>query len=151
MPLPENWNLISPASLKIHILQIVFSIFKNERKTNSCSSLRYNKFERVDSQCDKARGQKSSQLQISSWNFLNKLTTQLSVHVETFSGEKASKHPYQQCIFSQFTLKLSQETTSCVEKAVPVCKSKPVTKCTTVSQIFNSTTRCNWTRQEFII
>ena len=138
MPLPENWNLISPASLKIHILQIVFSIFKNERKTNSCSSLRYNKFERVDSQCDKARGQKSSQLQISSWNFLNKLTTQLSVHVETFSGEKASKHPYQQCIFSQFTLKLSQETTSCVEKAVPVCKSKPVTKCTTVSQIFNS-------------
>ena len=30
-----------------------------------------------------------------------------------------------------------QETTSCVEKAVPVCKSKPVTKCTTVSEIFN--------------
>ena len=24
-------------------------------------------------------------------------------------------------------------------------------KCTTVNQIFNSTTRCNWTRQEFII
>ena len=37
--------------------------------------------------------------------------------------------------FSQFMFEIFQETTSCVEKAVPVCKSKPVTKCTTVSGI----------------
>ena len=30
-------------------------------------------------------------------------------------------------------LNLSQEATTCVPKAVPVCKTKPVTKCTTVS------------------
>ena len=36
---------------------------------------------------------------------------------------------------SQFMFEIFQETTSCVEKAVPVCKSKPVTKCTTVSGI----------------
>lgn len=39
--------------------------------------------------------------------------------------------------FERVDSQCEKETTSCVEKAVPVCKSKPVTKCTTVSQIFN--------------
>ena len=49
--LPLIWN-----DSLTQVLSSKFSVFKNETKNNS-AHLRYNKFERVDSQCEKASGQ----------------------------------------------------------------------------------------------
>ena len=168
MPLQGNWNLISPASLKSHILQIVFSIFKNERKTNSCSSLRYNKFERVDSQCEKARAKNhlnfKSQVETFpttsplSYQFMLKLSLekkQASTLTNNVSSHSSRwnflrRRPLASRRLSRCARASRSPSAQRWVKFSTRCNKCNI-KCTTVNRIFNSTTRCNWTRQEFII
>ena len=170
MSLPGNWNLISPASLKIHILQIVFSIFKTERKTNSSLSGTTSLSEwTVSVLRQEAKNHLNFKSQVEtfstnsplSYQFMLKLSLEkkqastLTNNVSSHSSRwnflrrrplasrrlsrcaRASRSPS-----AQRWVKFSTRCNKC---------NKCYIKCTTVNQIFNSTTRCNWTRQEFII